>query len=374
MRPSPVLAAVALSLGMPALAAAQDTTAAPPAPATAPAPAPEQPLFASRDLLSFRMQADFGAVFKERGQTSTWHPATLSYTDSAGAPVTLPIRIKTRGNFRLRRETCNFPPLHLEFPKDKVRHTLFAGQSRLKLVVHCQDKNERYEQDVLLEYLIYRALNQLTDNSFRVRLTRFTYVDSAGKRDSLTRYAFFLEADDRMARRLGGKVFPRTHVVDESTDPNQMPLIWMFEYFVGNTDWSVWALHNIVLVMRPQVPLPLAVPYDFDWSGVVNAPYARPDARLPIRSVRERLYRGYCRSAEELAPVLQLFNEKKDAIYDLYRTQEGLDPKVRDDALKYYDEFYKTITDPKAVKRTFIDDCRKVGLAPAPAPTHGRAG
>jgi hypothetical protein len=360
MRPSPFLAALGLSLGLAAPGSAQQDT-------TQPAPAPEA-LFASHDLLTFRLQADFGAVFKERGQQSTWHPATLSFTDSAGTPVTMHIRIKTRGNFRLRTSTCDFPPLHLDFPKNEVKHTIFAGQSKLKLVVHCQDKHERYEQNVLLEYLIYRVFNQLTDSSFRARLTRFTYVDSAGKRDSLTRYAFFLEDDGKMAHRLGGKVFPRLHIVDESTDPNQMLLVWMLEYFVGNTDWSVWALHNIVLVMRPQSTLPLAVPYDFDWSGVIDAPYAHPDAQLPIHSVRERLYRGFCRSAEEIAPVLKLFDDKKDAIYDLYRNQEGLDPKVRDDALKYYDDFYKTINDPKAVKRTFIDDCRKLGLGPADAP------
>ena len=359
MRPSLWIVALGISLGLAGPARAQDTASAAPA-----APAAEAPLFASHDLLSFRLQADFGPAFKERGQTSTWHPATLSYSDSAGAPVTLPIRIKTRGNFRLRRSTCDFPPLHLEFPKKEIKHTLFAGQSKLKLVVHCQSKNARYEQDLLLEYLIYRAFNQITDNSFRVRLARFTYVDAAGKRDSLTRYAFFLEQDDRMAARLGGTVLNRLHVLDESTEPDQIPLLWMFEYFAGNTDYSVWALHNIVLVMRPQSPLPVAVPYDFDWSGVINAPYARPDARLPIRSVRDRLYRGYCRPPEDLAPALRLFNDKRDAIYALYRNQEGLDPKMRDEALKYYDDFYKTINDPKAVKRTFVDDCRKLGLAP----------
>lgn len=371
MRPSPFSATLAVAFSLATLARAQDTSStAPPPP-----PPPEAPLFASHDLRSFRLQADFETVFKERGQTSNWHPATLSYTDSTGASVVLPIRIKTRGNFRLRRSTCNFPPLHLEFPKDKVKHTVFAGQSRLKLVVHCQDKHERYEQDMLLEYLIYRAFNQITDNSFRVRLTRFTYVDAAGKRDSLTRYAFFLEDDGRMAKRLGGTEFVRLHVLDESTDLNQIPLVWMFEYFVGNTDWSVWALHNIVLVMRPGKPLPLAVPYDFDWSGVIDAPYARPDSRFPIRSVRERLYRGFCRTLDELAPVFQVFSEKKDAIYDLYRNQEGLDPKVRDKALKYYDEFYKTINDPKEAKRAFLDDCRKlVGLGPEPVPAVARVG
>ena len=368
MRPSPFLAALALSLGLPATGAAQQGTA------SATTPPPEARLFASHDVLTFRLQADFGAVFKERGQQSTWHPATLSYADSAGAPVMLHVQVKTRGNFRLRKETCNFPPLHLAFPKGEVKHTLFAGQSKLKLTVHCQDKRERYEQDVLQEYLIYRAFNLLTENSFRVRLARFTYVDSAGKRDSLSRYAFFLEEDGRMANRLGGKVFPRTHVVDDATDSSQIALVWMFEYFVGNTDWSVWALHNIVLVLRPQRLWPLAVPYDFDWSGVVDAPYARPDERLGIRSVRDRLYRGYCRTAEELAPTLKLFDDQRDAIYNLYRTQQDLDPKMRDDALKYYDEFYKTIDDSKAVKRTFIDDCRKLGLGPGRVRAIARVG
>lgn len=362
MRPSPLVAALAVSLGFHAVAGAQES---PPAPsAQTSAPVAEGPLFMSHDVRSFRLQADFDAVFKERGQKSHWHPATLSYTDSAGGAVRLPIKIKTRGNFRLKRSTCEFPPLYLNFSKKEVKHTLFAGQNKLKLTVHCQDKKARYEQQLLLEYLIYRVFNQLTDNSFDVRLARFTYVDSAGKRDSLTRYAFFLEDDDRMAARLGGKVFPRLHVIDQATDSTQIGLVWMLEYFAGNTDYSVWGLHNIVLVMRPQKPFPLAVPYDFDWSGVVNAPYARPDYRLGIRSVRDRLYRGFCRPPEALTPVIELFNEKKDAIYDLYRNEEGLDPKMRDEALKYYDDFYKTINDPGAVKRAFMEDCRKVGLGP----------
>ena len=226
--------------------------------------------------------------------------------------------------------------------------------------MHCQDKRANYEQNVLLEYLIYRSFNLLTDHSFQARLAHVTYLDQAGKRDTLTRYAFFIEDDDRMAARLGDKVLNRKNVHDETTERNQMTLVAMFEYFIGNTDWSVWALHNIVLALPPDSQEPIAVPYDFDWSGVIDAPYARPDARLPIKTVRERLFRGYCRTREELAPVFQLFNDKKDAIYALYRDQQGLDPKVRDDALKYYDEFYKTINDPKAVDWEFMKHCRKI--------------
>jgi len=324
------------------------------------------PLFASHEVLNFRLETDFGAVFKERGQESKEYPAKLSYPGTDGSPVSLDIQVSTRGNFRLKPQTCGFPPLRLDFPKDSAGTTLFAGQDKLKLTVHCQDRRANYEQSVLLEYLIYRAFNLITDQSFRARLARFTYVDAAGKRDTLTRYAFFIENDDRMAARLGGTVLDLKEVHDEATEPEQMMRIWVFEYFIGNTDYSVWALHNIVLVVTPNSQLPTAVPYDFDWSGVISAPYAKPDYRLPIKQVRERLYRGYCRTAEELAPVFQLFNDKKEAIYELYRNQEGLDPKVRDDALKYYDEFYQTINDPRAVNREFVRSCRQ---AAAPAGT-----
>ena len=315
------------------------------------------PLFAGPDVLSFKLETDFGAVFKERGQESKEYPGKLSYSGPDGTPVTLDLEVRTRGNFRLRPQTCSFPPLRLDFPKGGVENTIFAGQDKLKLTVHCQDRRN-YEQNLLLEYLIYRVFNLLTDQSYRARLARFTYVDAAGKRDTLTRYAFFIENDSLMAARLGGTILDVQEVHDETTEREQITRIAVFEYFIGNTDWSVWALHNIVLVAIPNNQVPIAVPYDFDWSGVISAPYARPDARLAIRTVRERLFRGYCRTAEELAPFFQAFNDKKEAIYDLYRNQEGLDPKVRDDALKYYDEFYKTINDPRAVTREFIRSCR----------------
>jgi hypothetical protein len=347
---SGLAAALVAGALLPSLGLGQDSATA----------AKQQPLFASPEPLRLTLEADWGAVFKERGDSSTPHPAKLTLAGADGAATQLDVEVQTRGHFRLQRVTCNFPPIRVSFPKSGLKQTVFAGQRRLKLTVHCQDTRDRYEQNVLLEYLIYRTFNLLTERSFRARLAHVTYLDAAAKRDTLAKYAFFIEDDDRMAARLGGKVLDMEHVHDETTERKQMTLVAVFEYFLGNTDWSVWGMHNIVLVLPPEGQEPFAVPYDFDWSGVIGAPYARPDARLPITSVRERLFRGYCRSPEELAPVFQLFNEKKDAIYALYREQEGLDPKVRDDALKYYDAFYKTINNPRDVDWAFMRNCRKV--------------
>ncbi|MBI3981614.1 MAG: hypothetical protein HY337_01800 [Gemmatimonadetes bacterium] len=352
------LAALSLLLGAAGPARALQDSAVAPAP-----PPPPAPLFASHEPLKLTIETDFTSIFKDRTQDSEYHPGklTLLGPDGASAATTLDIEVKTRGNFRLQSKICGFPPLRLDFPKEGTAGTPFEGQDKLKLTVHCQDKKAEYEQSVLLEYLIYRGFNLLTDNSFKARPAQIKYVDTAGKRDTLTRWAFFVEDNDAMARRIGGSVLDMTEVIDENTDLDQIPLIWMYEYFIGNTDWSVYALHNIVLVEMPNTLFPMPVPYDFDWSGVINAPYAAPDVKLPIRSVRQRLYRGFCRTAEEVTPILARFNEKKDELLALYQNQPGLDDKTRAEALAYYDEFYKTINDPRAIQREFIRSCRKAG-------------
>lgn len=326
---------------------------------TGPPASSDVPLFSPHETLLFTLEADWGTIFKDRSQQSEYRPAKLHATGLDGSPVTLDIQVRTRGNFRLQSRICGFPPLRLNFPQEGTENTVFAGQDKLKLATHCQDNRDQYEQIALQEYLIYRTFNLLTDKSFKVRLARVTYVDAAGKRDTLTKYGFLIEDEDALAARLGGTIVDMQEIHDENTEREQMTLVALFQYFVGNTDWSVWALHNIVLVHTPPAMFPRAIPYDFDWSGVISAPYARPDARLPIRTVRERLYRGYCRVRVELDPVLALFNQKKEDIYALWNGQEGLAEKTRQQALQYFDEFYKIINDPRAVEREFIRNCRQ---------------
>jgi hypothetical protein len=267
--------------------------------------------------------------------------------------------VRTRGNFRLRRRTCNFPPLRINFKTKDTENTVFHGEDKLKLVAHCQDNKEEFEQYVLQEYLIYRIYNLFTDRSFRVRLARMTYVDTGSDKEPFTRWGFLLEDDDRMAARNGMDIFEMQGIHPDATDYELVTLLYVFQYLIGNTDWSVSGMHNIEL-MAGETQVPYAVPFDFDWSGLIAAPYARPDPQLPIRKVRDRLFRGYCRTPEELAPVFAQFNAKKDDIYALYRNQAGLDEDYLEKTLKYFDEFYETINDPRKVDREFIRRCRQM--------------
>ncbi len=323
------------------------------------------PLFESDEILQLTLEAPLSDVIMDRSQESSEYPGVLSYENDSGARIALDIEVRTRGKKRLDRDVCDFPPLRLDFEQTKVAHTLFANQDKLKLVTHCQGR-QAYEQYVLLEYLAYRSYNLLTDFSFKVRLAHITYVDTEEPEDSLTKYGFLIENEDRMAARLGWEVlqFPQLH--PDYMEEVELSLLEVFQFMIGNTDWDAFAAepdkeeccHNTVPIGSMAVVY--SIPYDFDYAGIIATPYAVPSERLPIRTVRERLYRGVCRPNEELARTLAVFTQQKEAIYALYQNEPLLEDDYRERTIEYLDEFYEIINDPGKVSRDMISKCRKV--------------
>lgn len=313
-------------------------------------------LFEATQPLDLTLKADFGAINKNRGNDKPDHPGVLSYVSAAGDTVALDVQLHTRGHFRLAR--CQYAPLKVAFNKEQTAHTTFAHQGSLKLTVQCRG-GQSYANYLLEEYLIYQIYNLFTDRSFRARLAHVTYVDATGKHEPERRPAFFVEDDDRMARRNNAKVLEQKGVTQDELDFDQTALAMVFQYMIGNTDFAVTALHNIVLI-QDSISIVYPVPYDFDWSGVIWTPYAQPDSRLEIQNVRQRTFRGTCRSPQELGIVFARFNGLKDSIYALYRgmAAEGLEAKRIQQALEYYDEFFKTINDPGRMRREFLLRCR----------------
>jgi hypothetical protein len=312
-----------------------------------------QGLFVDRTPLTLRLETDLHALFRDRGDQRKEHSAVLRY---GAAPDTgsLAVKLRTRGIFRLKR--CSFPPLRVNLPK-KLDDTPFAGQNRLKLVTHCQG-DRAFERNLLREYALYRVFNALTDTSFRVRLAHVTYTDSA-RSDTATRYAFFIESDSALARRAGAEVFAAGNVNELMTEQSYMTLVAVFQYLIGNTDWSVLGRHNILVLHVTSLPFTLlAVPYDYDFSGAVNASYATPPPQIPIRSVRERYYRGFCQPDSVLMPVLERFRTAKDSIYAAVQAVPDLPERDVRGLLEYFDDFYRTLGDRAAVERAFVRGCR----------------
>jgi len=315
------------------------------------------PLFASSEPIAFTLRADFRTAFHSRDTLDAPRtPATLSYTDSGGRAVSIPVEIAPRGHFRIQARNCSFPPLRVVFPKKGTRGTLFAGQKALKLGTHCQNGGE-YEQYPLREHLIYRAYNLVTDRSFRSRLARATYVDVRGWLEPTERWALWVESEDGLGQRTGGRVHEYRGATFADVDSLQMMTVGLFEYLIGNTDWSLVALHNIRLLQSSGDGTVYPVAYDFDFSGLASTRYAVPDPRLPIRRVQERLFRGPCHSPAQFAPVLATFNARRDAMLALYDSLPALDRGYAKWAKDYVRQFYETINDTRALKDAVNDAC-----------------
>jgi hypothetical protein len=319
------------------------------------------PLFASTAPLEVTLTFNVRRIMGDRDTTKSQHPrrsATLTYRDASGTPVTIPAQIHVRGVWRL--QNCQFPPIRVRIAKEAADPTIFDRERQPKLVTHCRN-NDEFEQYVLHEYAIYRMQALVTPVALMARLARITYVDSASGNAIATRAAIFLEDEDHLAERLGG------HVVEvKGVPPNQLEafdtfVLGLFQFMVGNTDWSIPGLHNIQLIQTDTATQPrhFALAYDWDFTGLIQTRYAVPPPQLRIRRVRDRLYRGICPSESELAKATALFNEKRSAILAVYDEIPGLDPSVAKDGRQYIEEFYRIINDPRRVRRDIVGDCNR---------------
>lgn len=323
----------------------------------------DQALFADDEPLVLTLRAPLKSIDgQRRREERDYQPAVLVTTNADGAEVEIDAELRARGNFR--REHCTQPPLRLRLAKDGRKHTPFAGQRRLKLVRPCK-KSSSYQQLIHQELLVYRTYNILTDASFRVRPARMTFVDTDRKNKSHEAIVFFIEDRDRMARRLE-RVVADQHQVDYGLlDARQAALVEVFMFMIGGHDWSIltgppgeMCCHNARLLIDPEGGKPiLPVPYDFDFSGIIDAPYASPPEQLPIKSVTKRYFRGRCKSAELWAETFAHFRARREDVLALYRNDPWLSDRTRERALDYLAEFYAIIDDAERTQRHLIDRC-----------------
>jgi len=312
--------------------------------------------FVDQSVVEVTLETDLKDLLGKR-QRDRYLPATITMTLDNNPSITEGIQLSVRGNFR--RENCYMPGLRLDFhnPTSPRLYKL----DKLKLTCGCSSGSEN-EQLVLREFMAYKIYTLLTDKSLRVRLAHVTFTDARGKKKPYTQYAFFIEDIDNMAKRNGMKELEEVTIFQEMTDRDHTTLVSLFEYFLGCTDWAIPNYHNIKLIYdkKDNTARPFVVPYDFDISGFVDAPYSTIDPMFEdkIQTVRDRLYRGFPRSMEELKAAIAIFNAKKDAIFKLVSDFPYFDKRSSSWLTRYIEEFYKTIDNDRDVQRFFIDEAR----------------
>lgn len=314
-------------------------------------------LFESEEVLQIKISGKINELLNDRGDNPKYHPLTLSYSIKDSNEISIPVKIKTRGHFRKDRANCNWPPLLINFTKKDVpASSLFEGQEKLKLVMPC-----RGDEYVVREWLLYKLYNLVTPKSLRARLVRVTMEDIK-KRKQTSFYGILLEDEEQMARRNKVVIVERKMLSPLNTEPDAFLSMAVFEYMIGNTDWSVQFQQNIRLIAKDSFAIPTTVPYDFDHAGLVNAPYAKPAEELEMKSVMERRYRGYCiTDMKAYDPAITLFNGLKKDFYNVYTSCSLLDAKFIKTATRYLDDFYSTINDLKDLQAAFSYPCDKTG-------------
>ena len=312
-------------------------------------------LFASEDILHFKLQGKLNDLYRDISDNSSYHPLLLQYMDKDSSIVSIKLKAKTRGHFRKLKSNCKQPPLLLDFPdRASIKNTIFENQTKLKLVVPC-----RGDEYVIREYLCYKIFNLISPYSFRARLALVDFEDSLNPKKSETHYCFLLEDEKQMAERNQSFVWKKKMLRMQATNADAFRKMAVYEYLIGNTDWGIPYLQNIVLVTQDSLMLPIPVPHDFDLAGIVDASYAAPAAELEIPSVQVRLYRGYCENdMNNFASTFELFNNLKPDIYKIYDSCALLSPKYVKFVDRFLDDFYKTINNKRDIDTEFGNPCR----------------
>ena len=275
---------------------------------------------------------------------------------------TIPVTFSKYGISRVRE--CNVPLIKIEVDEAHARGTLFEGQSSVRLVTPCHHES-KFDKHTLLEYLVYKSWAVIAEPALRVRLVSCRFRDSEITAVEETGLAFLVEDIGAAAARHGKTWLdvPSQRLADLS--PEQCALLALFQFMVGNTDWSALAsaagercCHNMAILGAEGDPYNTMLPFDFDQTGLVDAPYAAPDERLQIQRVTQRVYRGYCTHNDELPAAIAVFNEMRPELEELF-SQDGLpNPKVRKRALKYVAAFYDTINNPRKMESRILGECR----------------
>lgn len=310
-----------------------------------------KPLFAADTVISLTLSGPLTSLSRSPGAKPM--PGILKL--EGPAPETLPVLLTTRGVTRRKKEVCSFPPLRVEFAQKPGKDSLFKGQKSLKLVTHCQD-SDRFQQQLLLEYASYRLYRALTPESFNVRLANVNYVNESG-RPIVTRMGFFIEDIDDVASRNGQTRLKGVgRITVGQIEPEAAARFAVFQYMISNLDWAMTlaspgdpdCCHNsrLLTAAKGAATNLITVPYDFDYGGLVDAPYAAPPENSGVYNVRTRRYRGFCSNNEPARAFAASLAPRRAALMAILDQTPQLSDRTRGRADDYMGEFFDQIATP----------------------------
>ncbi len=329
----------------------------------------DTPLFESHAIIDLAIPLDFKTLCRPRETPDCdYTPTTLDYIDEHGVEQSIAIEVKIRGGWRSLARNCSAPLLFIRFNETETADTPFQGQSVLPLTTHCgqglsieeskvRQTRSTWEQYLLKEYLAHELYNVITGVSIHARLVRMTYPNPDKPGRKIENYAFFTEHFESVARRNGYELLPRGEFNPEKLDLHAASRVALFQFMIGNTDWSIVRERNIALLQKPddgQVPLP----YDFDMSGLVNAHYAGPPPSLPIDEVLERYYLGFCGPEAGLDTLFAHYLSKQNDLLATAESIPGLNRKSQKTTRQFLMDFFEVLHSEDLRTEQIVNHCQ----------------
>lgn len=287
-----------------------------------------------KEAVKMTLETDLTTIIEQR-KTNQYFPGTLRTEDGKVYRVEL----RSRGKFR--RKISAYPPLKMKFKKKELVAEGLDTLNEIKIVLPCFE-NSKGDELIIREYLTYKMYEQLTNVSFRARLIRLTIRDTHVERTKRPMYAILLEHDEELVARLNGELHEEYGTPADSFQTNQAALMVMFQYMIGNTDWEVSMLRNVRLLRVPATGKILLVPYDFDFAGLVGAPYASPNSDTGLKNVRDRFLMSSGLKPEALKRALNVLSASKQQLYAVCKSKH-LDYNASEDMIKYLRRFFEKV-------------------------------
>jgi hypothetical protein len=311
--------------------------------------------FCISNPFEFSLAFDIKAFLKNKDEEE-YLPAIISYRLPDGGEVEKNCHIRARGNYR--KEKCYLPPIKIDFDDSAYLIPEFETMDKIKMVSLCKQA-QNFEQYLIMEYLMYKVYELLTDYSFKTYFLKVNFFDIKGKKKPFSSYSFLIEDIDDLAKRNNAIEVENTGLLPVHLERSVMNQLGVFQFMMGNTDWHVPNLHNLKLlkIKDPDMPIPIPVPYDFDYAGIVNANYAIPHESLPISNIRERYYMGNCMSEEEFSVVKNNFMDHKEDIISLFNDCPLLKGFNQKTAKSYLEDFYVILENDRLVKQWLFERC-----------------
>jgi hypothetical protein len=318
-------------------------------------PVQAAPLFEDSSVLEVQLSGPVSSLIENK-EDRTELPFTLSVDG-----LEHQLMVRPRGKSRVA--ICDLPPLRFNFDSSDGVPSAFAGQDKLKLVTHCLHKGDS-EKNTIEEYVSYRLFSLLSDAAYKARLLRITYLEngSPSKDMPAPRFGFVIESKESLAGRIGAEKLDLPGISIKPLDQEQAALVYVFQYVVGNTDWSLVlaegddeCCHNIDLFKIGRKAI--IVPYDFDLVGLVNTPYAKPDPTLRMRSVRMRRYRGYCTDKESLLSAVRKINSMRAEIIAELQALPVLTEEDKADLVTFIERYFEKAQKESKLVKDFDKRC-----------------